>query len=57
MVRRPRRSTRVPTTSGPASFAELVSSLDGRTDAVDLLHRCARIEGGGDPVHLLGGAS
>lgn len=38
-------------------YAELVSSLDTTVDAVDLLHRCALVEGGGESVHLLSEAS
>jgi len=34
-------------------YAELVSSLDTTVDAVDLLYRCALVEGGGESVHLL----
>lgn len=38
-------------------FSEIVSSLDAVVDAVDLLHRCALVQGGGETVHLLTEAS
>ena len=41
----------------PRPFPEIVSSLDETIHAVDLLYRCALIQGGGEAVHLLTEAS